>query len=563
VAVLLLLCAATWLWLYGPRRLPGVGAPLGYAQQWAIPPNTTLWPASAWLLPLGVLVLFGGAAALSAYDRFCRAKNRREQKTSVVLCVSLLSLLALVWPWALLGPGGTQNLINATWSDTANQYFSTAYAVEDMRQFTSGYAQRWQQPPSRLQAHVATHPPGAVLLYYGARRIFNAVPALQNTFTSLAESLTGYGAAELASSGNQVRRAAARSAGASSQFDLPGAAVGGALWSAFLLSLCVAATVPAVYWLARGAVVDDIASVTLQEGRALLAAALFALAPTVNVFAFSLDSLIACFAAWALACLAFRLNGGSPAWSIAAGVILAFTSFISFGTLAVWGIVVLAAVWHYGAQKTVTSTRSWLRPAPGTERGAMPRPLADLGSCVLGFMLGWALLLVLFPMQIGLIFRQAMAVHHEATIAARTYGVWVWLNLLMFAMFCSWPVVVGCILAVLRRLRECRLRAWRTGSPEGMRNPEEEVEGGIMWDRTALAVGVAALCTLLLLTVSGNVRGEVERLWLFALAPLCVLAAGALGRETVSLRFAALLVGLQAVQTLALAGALAPLVRPL
>jgi hypothetical protein len=313
-----------------------------------------------------------------------------------------------------------------------------------------------------------------------------------------------------------------------------------------------------VYRLARGAVVDDTASVALQEGRALLAAALFALAPTVNVFAFSLDSLIACFAAWALACLAFRLNGGSPAWSIAAGMILAFTSFVSFGTLAVWGIVVLAIVWHSGAQQTVASTRLWLRPAPGTERGAMPRPLADLGSCILGFMLGWALLLVLFPMQIGLIFRQAMAVHHEATIAARTYGVWVWLNLLMFAMFCSWPVVVGCVMAVLRRLR-----AWRTGSSEGMRNPEEEAEGGIMWDRTALAVGVAALCTLLLLTVSGNVRGEVERLWLFALAPLCVLAAGTLGREAVSLRFAALLVGLQAGQTLALAGALAPLVRPL
>jgi hypothetical protein len=558
VAFLLLLCAATWVWLYGPRRLPGIGSPLGYSQQWAIPPNTILWPASAWLLPLGVLVIFGGAAALSAYDRFRRAKTRREEKTSVALCITLLSLLGLVWPWALLGPGGTQNLINAAWSDTANQYFSTAYAVDDVRQFTSGYAQRWQEPPSRLQAHVATHPPGAVLLYYGARRMLNAVPSLQSTFTNLAESLTGYQAGELAGSGNQVRRAAARSAGATSQFDLPGAAVGGALWSAFLLSLCVAATVPAVYWLAKGATVENSDTRALQEGRALLAAALFALAPTTNFFAFSLDAVIACFAAWALACLARRLNGGSPSWSVAAGATLAFTSFISFGTLAVWGIVVLAILWYYGIRRILASTRAWLRPSPGAQREQMPRALADWSYCLLGFVVGWALLLVLFPMQIGLIFQQAMAVHHEATIAARTYGIWVWLNVLMFAVFCSWPLVVGCVMAVLRRLRERR-----SGSPEDIDSSEEKAEGSIMWDRASLAIGVAALCTLLLLSVSGNVRGEVERLWLFALAPLCVLAAGTLGRATAEVRFGALLIGLQAVQTLALAGALAPLVRPL
>jgi hypothetical protein len=36
----------------------------------------------------------------------------------------------------------------------------------------------------------------------------------------------------------------------------------------------------------------------------------------------------------------------------------------------------------------------------------------------------------------------------------------------------------------------------------------------------ALAFGVAAILTILLLTLGGNVRGEVERLWLFTLAPL-------------------------------------------
>jgi hypothetical protein len=186
VAVTLLLCTATWVWLYGPRRLPGVGAPLGYAQQWVIPPNSTLWPLSAWLLPLGVLVIFGGAAALSAYDRFRRAKTRREEKTSVVLCLSLLSLLALVWPWALLGPGGTQNLINATWSDTANQYFSTAYAVEDVRQFTSGYAQRWQRHPRDCR-RTWRHTARAVLAVLRRASHFKRLSACKNISTNRQE----------------------------------------------------------------------------------------------------------------------------------------------------------------------------------------------------------------------------------------------------------------------------------------------------------------------------------------------------------------------------------------
>jgi hypothetical protein len=212
----------------------------------------------------------------------------------------------------------------------------------------------------------------------------------------------------------------------------------------------------------------------------------------------------------------------------------------------------LAIVWNYGLRETLTSTRVWLRPVSGTEREALPRALADFGFCIVGFVVGWGLLLVLFPMQIALIFKQAMAVHHEATIATRTYGTWLWLNLAMFAMFCSWPVVVACVMAVVN---------WISGRDAEL--AEAKAEGGIMWDRAPLAIGVAALCTLLLLTVSGNVRGEVERLWLFALAPLCVLAACAVGRSTASVRFAALLISLQTGQTLALAGALAPLIRPL
>src|SRR5687767_2130904 len=149
---------------------------------WFLEPNDGPWPLGAWWLPLAVLILFGGLAALSTYDRFKRAKSRKEQTTSTVLAVIALSILALLWPWSLLGPLGTANLINSAWSDVANEYFATAYEIEDARQFTAEYSTQWQKPASPVQAHVATHPPGAVLFYHVARRILEAVPAIENGF---------------------------------------------------------------------------------------------------------------------------------------------------------------------------------------------------------------------------------------------------------------------------------------------------------------------------------------------------------------------------------------------
>jgi hypothetical protein len=214
---------------------------------WFIQPNDGPWPLGAWWLPLAVLFLFGGLAAVSAYDRFKRAKSRKEQTTSTVLAVIALSTLALLWPWSLLGPLGTANLINSTWSDVANEYFATAYEIEDARQFTAEYAARWQHPTSPVQAHVATHPPGAVLYYYVARRVFEAVPTVQNGFTSLTQQLSGESIKALAKNAGMLRETAARVAGAKkSPSALPISAIACALWCAFLISLKVAFTVPVV-----------------------------------------------------------------------------------------------------------------------------------------------------------------------------------------------------------------------------------------------------------------------------------------------------------------------------
>ena len=102
------------------------------------------------------------------------------------------------------------------------------------------------------------------------------------------------------------------------------------------------------------------------------------------------------------------------------------------------------------------------------------------------------------------------------------------MNLPMFALFLGAPLAVG----LVKRPTQGRLEI-------------------------GLCFGLAALLTILFLTLSGNVRGEVERLWLFLVAPLAIWAASGLRS-----REAAVLIGLQIVQTLLMAATLAPLVRP-
>jgi len=490
---------------------------------WFLEPNDGPWPLGAWWLPLAVLILFGGLAAVSAYDRFKRAKSRKEQTTSTVLAVIALSTLALLWPWSLLGPLGTANLINSAWSDVANEYFATAYEVEDARQFTAEYSTEWQNPASPLQAHVATHPPGAVLFYYAARRVFEAVPAVQNGFTALTQQLSGEPIKGLAKNAAMLRETASRVAGSkTAPAALPISSIACALWCAFLISLIVACTVPVVYWLGAG---SNANSDGAGEARGLLCAALFVLAPTLQLFNFTLDALIACGAVWTLACLVRRLRGGKTWWTALGGALLALTSFLSFGALAIGVIAALTLILSHAG------SRSPLRPL-----------IVELATMAAGFIAVWVMLTVMLPMQPLTIFGNAMTAHKFATLQSRDYWGWAGLNFFFFALFIGWPLAV----AVAAQVGTGRWRQYLMT----LREP-------------ASALGLATLLTMVLLSLSGNVRGEVERLWMFLLPPLCAFAVVGVQRlDFKSVYIWGGLLFLQAAQTLFMAATLAPLVRP-
>lgn len=475
------------------------------------------------------LLLFGGLIGFFAYDRFKRAKTRKDQNGATAWCIAAIALFALVWAWTLNSPLGALPQVENNWSDVSNQYFSTAYEIDDARAFTAEYAGKHQHFESRLQAHVATHPPGAVLFYYGARRIYEAVPLLQDVFNMLAERLSNDTVSSLALQANNMRAASARSAGLEPPPSMPLEAVGAALWCNFLLTLALALTVPAVYVIAAVGPNEN----GQAEARGLVAALLFALAPSIAIFAFTLDMLIACGAAWSFAFAMRYWERGQAKWLILAGIILALTSFLSFGALATGVIVALGtALWSFS------------RRGDGSFVQKLARSLLLYGA---GFALAWLALIVLFPMQPLPVFLNAMAEHKRATLGGiRDARYWVWLNLVFYLCFIGWPVAVGMLrqLAVLARGKSADL-----ASPASLRT-----------------LGLATVAAMLALTLSGRVLGEVERLWLFLAPPCLALAAAWWVREPPNKKAACAwisLIVLQTLQTLLLATRLEPLVSPI
>jgi hypothetical protein len=220
--------------------------------------------------------------------------------------------------------------------------------------------------------------------------------------------------------------------------------------------------------------------------------------------------------------MALRWRGARAYWLIAVGVALALTSFVSFGALAVGVIVLLATVWM--------------------RRATIGLGIKELLLVAVTFFVTWFVLSNIFPMQPWPVFSQAMAAHRFATVNSRSRIAWTLLNLLSFAVFCGWPVVVASLLAVREVWRE------RTNTPHLM-------------PAIACAIGLAGFLVIVLLDLSGKALGEVERLWMFLLPPLCILAALHLRRRDVKIVMSLLF--LQAIQTLLMAAWLAPLVLPI
>jgi hypothetical protein len=243
----------------------------------------------------------------------------------------------------------------------------------------------------------------------------------------------------------------------------------------------------------------------LDQTQAATAAVLWALLPGPALMSPQFDQALALavtLAAAALAAAARQERGAArTGWSIACGVAATAAVFVSYGAVVFVAVAAAAAL-------AAVATRERPRAA------ITPLAIAALTAAVLT---GVTVLLGHRPWRSAL---TALAMHRETFTAPRGYALWLLFNPLDLAVFVGVPVAV--------------LFAARAGS--AARHLRGHATSSL--DRFSLAVCGG----LLLLLLSGTVRGEVGRIWIPLMPLLLIPAVQRLGNRWRAAALGALLV---------------------
>ncbi|MFQ6133710.1 MAG: hypothetical protein ACE5R4_16835 [Armatimonadota bacterium] len=530
LVVLGLLVGLAWLLLV--RR-----EPLGEVSEWFMRVRSHPWPPERLLGPVAVIAAFGGMAAYMAYlarrhgggrwGKWCRAGF----VAALVLGAFLLQVAIVAMPDA-----GVPMLVAATYSEVSTEYFAAAWQVRD----PGSYLRAYHEHMVGAQYHVGTHPPGAVLLYYALIRAYWLVPGLAEGFGRLLE--TGLGAEP---------EAIARWSRVPGTEPFPEGAVGPAAFCSLVVTFLGAVSLAPIYWLAM--------VLGSHHGRAIAGTALFATVPSLLLFVPALDHVLLLFAATVLALLVAGWRRGKLWLSAIAGLVWGVGCFVSFGLLALGPVVVLflgLAVWGGRAGGPFGRLRAGSCPTKGRQVAARTRLLQDmrtesagaglrraavhLGLVCAGVVVVGLVVWLGLGVRLPEVWAQGMAAHREVT-AGRTYSTWVWMNLLELALFLGLPTTAALVATAYWALR-------RRGQGDGQ--------------ITLTYLALAALATILLLDVSGRLRGEVGRIWLFLMPPLVLLAAGRMWQRRHGAALWGIVLGGQVVQVLMMALTMTPIVRP-
>jgi hypothetical protein len=220
------------------------------------------------------------------------------------------------------------------------------------------------------------------------------------------------------------------------------------------------------------------------------AAALCASLPALILFAPSVTQLVALSAAMAIYFFHLALWRRSARWAAAAG---AMWSIAALTSLALLVLPVLVAAWIIIERVVAHSDVAQPPPAvPAVWRIAIP--------WVAGSLALFAVAYVAAGINFPAIVRSALAAHREVTTQAfaRTYSRWLGWNLIDFWMFLG----AGLGLWIVRQL-------WAEVRCRGSATP-------LLW---------AVVFTVIALDVSGVVRAEVGRIWMFLMLPAAAAAA--------------------------------------
>lgn len=346
-----------------------------------------------------------------------------------------------------------------------------------------------------LNQHSRTHPPGPLLLVRGLDALGRRIPA---------GSEDGAVARAGQAFEREIQRARDRGRPAPRGPLVP--APGTLLLLALLLPALSALAAWPLYHLGR--------AWGLSPGAAQTAAALWLLVPARSLFTPSLDQGLPVLLLAAAVLATPRPRAGRETWRpLLAGLLAGVCVLTTYGYVAV--LPLLAGLASLGA---------WMNKdgEPRRIRLDLVPPLL-LGA---GFALPWLALAAFAGYDPLPAFRAALAEHHAIAVATRDYWTWLLGDPYDFALLLGPAVLVPALAATAApRPLPFRAGAW------------------ILWG------------TLLLLLLSGNVRGEVGRIWLMFMPFACLLAAAGLEGQTGGARRVAVPL-LQVALTLALAAAL-------
>lgn len=407
-----------------------------------------VWPYVPAFHLTGAVVPAIGLFAIYSLIAFLLWKKREAKRWLPLLLVALV-IVAWLGQIALNAACGRGLVFLGACvaSPVSTTYYSEASKVEGVLDYIRTYPDLM---PS-MDQHAATHPPGAVLVYW----------ALKGFAYNLAVSFGSLSQDWLAAHSDEVllwRAMVKRGAGA----DLTEMQLLGAGLVAWLIGLLGMLGLIPAFLLARRLAGLEAAVVT---------ALCYPLVPGQMLFLPALDLLFPPLV-FTLGWLLLKSLEPRQRWlAVLAGLLLAGGVFINFGLLALLPLFGLFA-WLLGRS---------LKEAPNSRKVLLGATcFAAAGFAVP--MLVWARLTD-FP----LMWSQAMAAHHALT-ATRTYSFWLGLNLLDVAIFlglAAWPLLAS-------------------GLARWPRNQSL---------LTLFTLSVCSI--LLLVDLSGSVLGEVARIWLF------------------------------------------------
>ena len=316
--------------------------------------------------------------------------------------------VALAWTVSLAlvdGPSGLGAILGSGY-----EYLPTANSITDVGATLREYISRIPEgSPGQWPTHVAGHPPGAVLFFW-----------------------------------------------ALAQLGL------GSWFGAGLVVIVLGCTVPI-------AVALTLRRLGAEEA-ARKALPFLVLGPAAIWMGVSADGMFAAFAAWGLYLLTLAATSkswrGTAAWGTAAGLVLGYCVFLSYGLLLL-GVLAVAIL---------AIARSW-RALVFAVSGAI--------AVVLGFAAGGFAWWQAYPVLVER--------YWDGIASRRPLGFWVWGNLAALAV--SAGPLVGSAIALAAN----GLRRWREQSPQ---------------HRVVILLTLAATVTILLADASGMSKAEVERIWL-------------------------------------------------